>query len=406
MRASLCPVRRLAGQVRRFVGEHVLPQEPVLAAGGDSAGDALRRLSLLARDAGLRGLYYPPELGGQIGSLQDYLPVAEQEGASEYGPAIFGSEATLDVHMLHRHGNAGLRQRVLDPLVTGHATCGYAMTEPDSAGSIPATCLTRAEKVPGGWRLHGRKWFVCRAAGADFITVVARTRDTGPIGQALSLLVVPTDSSGFRIERELPVFGRFQGQCELVFDAVLVPDLFVLGDAHQGHALMRQRLMLGRVLRASHWLGLAERCFDLMCRRIGSARGRLVRLADKQLTRLKVFECYSAIAGARSLLALAACRLDQCLPAEIDVNVAKVAASRAVSLVSDAAIQTHGAEGVSDLTPLSGIYRTARATHIMDGTDEALISTVGKRLLEAHARDGKVDFIRADPDCAPLEPAG
>lgn len=91
--------------------------------------------------------------------------------------------------------------------------------------------------------------------------------------------------------------------------------------------------------------------------------------------------------------------------ADIDVNVAKVAASRAVSLVSDAAIQIYGAEGVSDQTPLSGIYRTARATHIMDGADEALISAVGKRLLETFADDGQMDFSRTGPDLTPL-PAG
>lgn len=392
--------RMLAGQVRSFVRDEILPHEAELSAGGANAAARLLELSERARRAGLRGLYYPPGQGGRIGSLHDYLLVAEQEGTSEYGPTVFGSDATLDVRMLDCHASAELRQRVLDPLVAGRVVCGYGMSEPDSAGSVPATFRTHARHERGLWLLHGRKWFVCRADCADFITVVARTRDDAPLRQSLSLLVVPTTCAGFRIVRELPVLGRFQGQCELAFDAVCVPDSHVLGVAHHGYEVMWQRLLLGRVLRACHWLGLAERCYELMCRRIGSARGRLVRLADKQLTRLKVFECYSAIVSARALLALASRRLDQRQEADIDVNVAKVAASRTVSLVADAAIQIYGAEGISDLTPLSGIYRAARATHFMDGVDESLISSAGKRLLECFARDDGADFVRAGRDAA------
>lgn len=402
---STYAARVLAGRVRHFVGHDIVPHEPVLAGGGARAAALLAGLSARARRAGLWGMYYPAELGGRVASLRDYLLVAEQEGASEYGPAIFGSDVALDVHMLHRHGHAELRQRVLEPLAAGRVVCAYGMSEPDSAGSVPATLRTCARREQDQWRIDGRKWFVCRGGNADFVTVVARTRDGGPVGQSLSLLLVPATSAGYRIEREQPVFGRLQGQCELVLEAVRVPDAHLLGQAHSGHVLIRERLLLDRVLHAGHWLGLAERCYGLMCRRIASARGRLVRLADKQLTRLKVFECYSAIVSARALLVLAAGRLDRGLVADIDVNVAKVAASRAVSLVSDAAIQIYGAEGVSDQTPLSGIYRTARATHIMDGADEALISAVGKRLLETFADDGQMDFSRTGPDLTPL-PAG
>lgn len=389
--------RVLAGQVRRFVRDVIVPHEAELSAGGERAVALQGELSDRARRAGLWGLYYPVEVGGRVGSLHDYLLIAEQEGASEYGPAIFGSDAALDVHMLHRHANAELKQHVLAPLLAGRVVCSYGMSEPDSPGSVPSTCRTYARLERGLWLLNGRKWFVCRADRADFVTVVARTRDAAPPEQSLSMLVVPTTSAGFRIERELPVLGRLQGQCELRFDAVCVPDSHVLGVAHQGYELMRERLLLGRALRAGHWLGLAERCYELMCRRIGSSRGRLARLTDKQLTRLKVFECYSAIVGARALLALASRRLDCQLEADVDVNVAKVAASRAVSLVSDAAVQIYGAEGISELTPLSGIYRTARASHFMDGVDEALISAAGRRLLECFARDDEADFVRATP---------
>ena len=131
-----------------------------------------------------------------------------------------------------------------------------------------------------------------------------------------------------------------------------------------------------------HWLGLAQRSFDLMCTRIRGPRGQQARLGDKQLVRLRVFEAYQAIASARGLLRDAARKFDAGVANAVEVNVAKVAASQALSLTVDSAIQVYGAEGLSSLTPLSGIYRAARATHILDGTDDALVSAVGRRHTE------------------------
>jgi acyl-CoA dehydrogenase len=146
--------------------------------------------------------------------------------------------------------------------------------------------------------------------------------------------------------------------------------------------VMEQRHGLGRLLRSSHWLGLAQRCYDLMCSRILSPRGVSADLAGKQLIRQHVFECHLAIASARAMVEAAAAELDAGRPCDALVNLAKVAASRALSLAVDSAIQIHGAEGLGALTPLAGIYRIARTTRILDGADEALISAVGRRLID------------------------
>lgn len=376
----------LASAVREWLEVQVLPVEASLAAAGSEAAGRIAQLGAAARAAGLWGLHYPPTWGGKVHRLTQYLPIAEAEGRSEFGPAIFGSEATLDAHMLHRHGSATVRERYLAPLARGEAVPCYGMSEPDGVGSVPATIRTSARLEDGQWHLNGRKWFISRAESASFMTVVARTLPATGAGEAWSMIVVPTDAAGFRIERSLDVFGHHQGHGEVSLTDVRVPADHVLGDGHDGLALMQQRLGLGRLLRSAHWLGLAQRCFDLMCARMVSARGRLAGLPDKQLARQHVFETHLALTSARALVHAAAVPLESGAADDVAVNLAKVAASRALERAADSAVQIHGAEGVSELTPLSGIYRTARTTRILDGTDEALISAVGRALLgRSHA---------------------
>lgn len=392
---QLHPVAR---RIRRFVDQRLLPLEPCLDAGDAKAEDCLVLLQQAVRDAGLWG----QANGLAPGRLLDYLPLAEQEGRSEYGPAVFGAEAVLDGYML-RHANPRLQREVLAPVLAGEALVSYGMSEPNSIGSIPATLTTRARWCGDHWQLEGEKWFICRAEQAAFFTVVARTAE-GPVEQALSLFVVPAGTPGLEVGERMKVLGRYQGQAPIRLSAVRLAEDQLLGQVGQGFALIQERLALGRLLRAAHWLGMAQRCFDLMGARIVSPRGALARLADKQLVRLRMVEAYQAIHAARSLLHDAATRFDQGRSNDVEANLAKLAASRALSLNVDSAIQIHGAEGLTDGTPLSGIYRHARATHFMDGTDDALVSALGRQLIGAYQGGGGVNF--AAPSSSPVDWTG
>lgn len=383
----------LARQVRQFVDAEVLPNETRLAAGDAASRELAAELARRARRAGVFGSFYPQGHGGRLARLTDYVVVAEQEGRSEYAPGILGADATLDAYMLSRHASPSVRERFFLPLVRGEAVSCYAMSEPDSIGSIPATMACRARLHGGLWQLSGRKWFICRSQVANFATVVARTSD-GPAERALSMIVVPTDAAGFEVVRPLSLLGRWQGQGELAFSEVKVPADHLLGGEGQGIALMQQRLGLGRLLRSAHWLGLAQRCFELMCGRIHSPRGQLARLADKQLARARVYAVHRGIAAARALLQDAAAKFDAGVANSIEVAMAKLAASEALSAAADNAIQIMGAEGLSEWTPLSGIYRAAKTTHILDGADDALVSTVGRQLLEATSPGLTFDSLR------------
>ena len=159
----------LAQRVRAFVEQQVLPLELALGACDPTTATLAAGLQAKAQAAGLFGSFYP---GSPITRLSDYLAVAAEEGRSEFAPAIFGCDATLDTWMLERHASAEQRERFLLPLLRGEQVPCYAMSEPDSIGSIPATMASRADWHGDHWRLNGRKWFICRAGRADFATVI------------------------------------------------------------------------------------------------------------------------------------------------------------------------------------------------------------------------------------------
>ncbi|MFD8795891.1 acyl-CoA dehydrogenase family protein, partial [Streptomyces vinaceus] len=329
------------------------------------------------------------ELGGQGHPFDRYARLAEAEGASDHGPAALGSAALLDATMLWKHGADRIRERYPARLAAGELRACYAMTEPDTPGTDPSGTATRAEERPdGSWRVSGRKWFVSGAAGADLVTVLARTDGEPGDRGGLSLLLVPTDSPGFRVVRELPVFGA-GGQWEIAFDGVGVDADHLVGGRGQALAIAGERLQLGRTLRCLRWLGQAQRAFDLMCVRANSRTGSRGPLAGHQLVQSHVFEALLALRTTRPLVHEAAAKIAAGLDAHVEVGLAKVAAARLLQQVADAAVQVHGAAGLGPDTPLPALLRTGRAARILDGPDELHITSVARRVLRTYESSGK-----------------
>ncbi|MXS82745.1 acyl-CoA dehydrogenase family protein [Nitrosomonas oligotropha] len=385
--------RSLAREVKAFVDEMIIPYESLLARTDEQSLRMQADLMDKARSAGLCGLFYPLSHGGKINSLEDYMIVTEQEGRTEFSQAIFASHSALDAHMLLESGNKEIHRRFLEPMVNGDAVPSYGMTEPGHSGSRPSLIATIAHLSGGNWHINGRKWFISNADRATFMTVLARSggKDMA-LNHALSMIIVPTDLPGFKIERQLNMMGHSYGQGEVSFTDVQVPEHYLLGACGSGLDLMDRRLGLGRLLRSMNWVGLAQRCMDLMGARIHSIRGKFSRLAEKQLVRQHIFNTYLAIVSACELIRIAARGIDAQNPDEVAINVAKMAASRALCTASDCAMQLHGAEGLTDLTPLYGISRIARTSRIMDGNDESLISSVGRRLIYRYQQQAVYAF--------------
>jgi acyl-CoA dehydrogenase len=374
---------QLLERVRHFVDSHLIPTEPQLYRGGDIAQAELRGLQRAAKDRGLWALPVPRELGGQGMSLADFLPISEVEGRSQFGPVALGSDTLLDVLMLHRHGSAQLRQHYLPGLVDGSLVPSYAMTEPGIAGSDPSGIRTRATRGRWHWVISGRKWFTSRAAEASFTTVLCRTEPFGKRNsEAFSLFLVPTNARGYTPVRPLPILGHMGGHWEVQYDDVEVDDEAMLGQRGRGYLIVRERLALGRTLRCMRWIGQAQRAFDLMCDRLCSRRAFDGLLADKQLLQQHVFDAFLDISTARGLVSTAVQALEGGADTAVPVSVAKVAASRALCRTVDRAIQVFGAEGLTEDTPLSVMYRDARSTRIYDGPDEVHVELVGRLLLQ------------------------
>lgn len=386
---ELTTARDIAKRVREFVDNEILPVEASLWTYGGLLADLQER----ARAAGLWGTGFPVETGGRGLSLTEYLLVAEQEGRSHFGPAVFGAESLVDAHMLNLYASSEVRERYLLPMVRGEMVPSFGMTEPGTTGSEPSGIRTRARLVDGSWVVDGSKWFISNARKASFMSVVARTEGLGkPAHAGFSMIVVPTDAPGFTITRSLPVLGQSTGQCELVLDDIRVPEDHLLGERGRGMAVVQQRLGLARTVRGMHWLGLAQRGFDLMCQRMRDRQMHGSRLSDKQLMHQFVTESYLEISAARALLHRAAGWLVAGQLHLVDLSVAKLAASRAAVTVLDRAVQVYGAEGLSDDTPLSSMYRAARATRIYDGADEVHLTTTARRILRSYADSATYEF--------------
>ncbi|UQA34739.1 MULTISPECIES: acyl-CoA dehydrogenase family protein [unclassified Streptomyces] len=376
----------LKEKINIFVRTHVIPAETVLDAGGGDATGTLKELRAAARAAGLWALPLPVELGGGGLTFHEYATLAEAEGASDHGPAALGSAALLDVTMLRRHGSNRVREEYLKRLVAGEVRSCYAMTEPGVPGTAPLLTETRAEARPdGAWSVSGRKWFTSGAAGADLVTVMARTGGTAHDRDGLALFVVPTGSPGFRVVRELPVLGA-AGQYEIELDRVLVPADHLLGTGGDALAIAGERLALGRTLRCLRWLGQAQRAFDLMCERAATHSGSRGPLADHQLVQQHVFDALLALRTTRPLVHEAVALIAAGKDARTEVGLAKVAAARMLQQVADSAIQVHGAAGLGPDTALPSLFRGGRAARILDGPDELHITSVAGRVLRGYGQ--------------------
>lgn len=391
-------VRPVRDAVHAFMIERVEPAEPVLRQGGEAAAELLADLQRQAKAEGLWALGHPKDLGGGGLPFLDYVYVNEVQGRSEFGQLALGTFTLQDSLMLRRHAGERQRERFLLPLVRGDVWPSFAMTEPGVAGSDPTGLRTTATLEDDQWVIRGRKWFTTGARRAAFTTVMCRTEPEGTAPHlAFSMILVPTDTPGYRIVRETPVLGLDGGHCEVAYEEVRVPSGNLLGPRGQGFVIAQERLGPGRIFHCMRWLGQAQRAFDLMCARLNDRTAFGERLADKQLLRQHVFDSYAEIQSARLLTLHAAHRIDAGGPslgreARVEIGVIKVTGARMLHNVIDRAIQVHGAEGLTDDTPLGAMYRHARAGRIYDGPDEVHITTAARHVLKEYAAGRNWEF--------------
>jgi alkylation response protein AidB-like acyl-CoA dehydrogenase len=382
--------------IEEFIRARLLPRETALIAAGFGASEPeLEDLRRQVRASGWWAPAAPAALGGLGLPLLDHAVVSEVLGLSVFGHYVFGCQApdAGNTELLHRLGTEEQKRRFLLPLVRGEIRSCFAMTEPESPGSNPTELRCRARRAGGDYVLDGHKWFVTGADGARFAIVMAVTDPAAPPRQRATMFLVPTDTPGFRRVRNVPVMGRagdgWLSHGEILLEACRVPAGQRLGEEGGGFAAAQERLGPGRVHHCMRWIGICERAFELMCAR---ASARTIdgqgRLADQPLFQATLAECRARIDAARLLVLKAAWTIDQAgfAAATEEISLAKFFVAEVMSRVVDAALQAHGALGMSDDTPLAFYYAHERAARIYDGPDEVHKLSAGRRILKRHGR--------------------
>ncbi len=387
-------IRPLRDKVLQFIEQEIYPVESdVLADRVSSRRDgALRALMDKAKAEGLWALGHPEELGGGGLPFMDYVFINEVVGRSEVATVALGTHSLQDSIMLHMYAKEEWREKYLQPLVDGEVFPSFGMTEPDVASSDPTQLQTRAELDGDEWVINGRKWFTSGANSAAYTTAMVRTEPDAPDHQAFSMIVVPTDTPGYNIVRDVKVMGQAQGHCEVVYDNVRVPKSNLLGPRGQGFKIAQQRLGPGRIFHCMRWLGQAQRAFDLLCERANDRVAFGKTLGEHQQIQKFVFDSAAEIQASRLLTLHAAQKIDQGTEARVEIGLIKVYGAQMLHNVIDRAIQVHGAKGVTEDTPLERMYRNARYARIYDGADEVHIQNTGGRILRRFARDEGFDF--------------
>jgi alkylation response protein AidB-like acyl-CoA dehydrogenase len=386
--------REAVSRVRDFVRAEIIPLEARLA--GARFRDLLPTLGQVrerARAAGIWAPFLPRDLGGMGLSLYDYAFVGEELGRSPLGHYALNCQApdVGNMELLSSHGSEAHKKRFLEPLAAGRVRSAFSMTEPDHAGSNPVWMSTRADKDGDDYVITGRKWFTSGADGAAFFIVMAVTNpDAEPHARA-SQILVPADTPGLRIVRNISVMGDegsdWASHAEVEYDGVRVPQSNRLGPEGGGFVLAQERLGPGRIHHAMRWIGVCERAMDLMCKR---AATRVISpgkpLGTRQIVQEWIAESRAEVHAARLMVLQAAHAMDRdgAHAARDEISMIKFFVAGVLQRVLDRAIQTHGALGLTDETPLSFWWRHERAARIYDGPDEVHKVTLARRILRSY----------------------
>jgi acyl-CoA dehydrogenase len=388
----------LRARVRAFMDEHVYPNEPALDREDDEAERLVAELQSAAKAEGLWAPHVGPEAGGTGRGFLAYAYLNEVIGRSQWAQLIFGCQApdAGNAEILHLFGTPEQRERWLRPLVAGEVRSFFSMTEPEVSGADPTGLRTRAVLEGDEWVIDGHKWFSSSAEGAGFGIVMAVTEPDAPPHRRMSQILVPADAPGFEVVRPIPVLGHagrgWTTHCEVRYTGVRVPSGNLLGERGDGFRIAQKRLGPGRIHHVMRWLGQMQRAFELMCRRALEREVFGGRLAEKQTIQNWIADSAAEIQACRLMTLDAAYKIDAGDEARVEVSALKFYAARVLNDVIDRAVQTHGALGLTDDSPLSSMYRNARGARIYDGPDEVHRMVVSRRILQEFESGGVWEF--------------
>jgi acyl-CoA dehydrogenase len=388
-------VKELQRRLQAFMDEYIYPNEQrydnAIERDRWAPPAVIEDLKPRARAAGLWNLFLPDDANGPGLTNLEYAPLCEIMGRSFMAPEVFNCSApdTGNMEVLARYGTEQQKEQWLKPLLAGEIRSCFAMTEPAVASSDATNIEASIVRQGDEYVINGRKWWSSGAGDPRCKIAIfmgrtdAKTAGSAPRHQQHSMVLVPMDTAGVKVERMLKVFGYDHaphGHGEITFENVRVPVSNILLGEGRGFEIAQGRLGPGRIHHCMRCIGVAERALETMCKRVLSrvAFGKL--LAEQGTIRADIARSRMEIEQARLLTLKAAHMMDTAgnKKARAEIAMIKVVAPNVALRVLDRAIQAHGGAGVSQDTFLAAAWANVRTLRIADGPDEVHTESIAK----------------------------
>ncbi|MGN5457324.1 MAG: acyl-CoA dehydrogenase [Candidatus Kurthia intestinigallinarum] len=394
-------VQALQARVTQFMEEFIYPNETLYEEQLAAQKDRFKvippiKLELMqrAKEAGLWNLFLPDSTYGAGLTNLEYAPLCEIMGRSALAPEVFNCNApdTGNMELLERYGTEQQKKQWLEPLLEGTIRSCFSMTEPDVASSDATNVEASIVRDGDEYVINGRKWWSSGAGDprCTISIVMGKTNPDAPRHEQQSMILVPMDTPGLKIERMLPVFGYDDaphGHAEITYTNVRVPVSNVIWEEGKGFAIAQGRLGPGRIHHCMRLIGAAERALEEMCKRVEARVAFGKPLAAQGIVQTWIAESRMEIEQARLLTLKAAYMMDTVgnKAAKQEIAMIKAVAPQMALNVIDRAIQAFGAKGVSDDTPLAFLWVQARTLRFADGPDEVHKAQIAKLELRKYA---------------------
>ncbi len=394
-------VNALRARMSDFMDRYIIPNERTyreqIAASGNPFHHAeiVDELKARAKAEGLWNLFLPDtEYGGGLTNLV-YAPLAEITGRVHWAPEVFNCSApdTGNIEILAQFGTPEQKRDWLRPLLDGEIRSAFAMTEPEVASSDATNIQLTIRREGDDYVLDGHKWWISGAMRprCKILIVMGKTApDSSDRHRQQSMILVPVETPGVTVVRNLPVFGYVENEshCEVTFAGARVPASNLLGGEGDGFAIAEARLGPGRIHHCMRCIGAAQRALELMCARVSERVAFGKPLAQQGVIQEWIAESAIEIEQARLLTLKAAWMIDTVgkKAAQNEIAMIKVVAPNVMTRVADRAIQAFGGAGVSDDFPLAGMYAGGRTLRLADGPDEVHKRAVARSLLRQYGQ--------------------
>jgi len=379
--------------VEAFVTEEVEPVDFLVEHAWDM-DDPVRQklippLQERVRERGLWATHLGPNLGGPGYGQVKLALLNEILGRTHSGPIVFGCQApdSGNAEILAHYGTPELKERYLEPLLRNDIVSAFSMTEPQG-GSDPTGFVTRAELDGDEWVINGEKWFTSHGNFASFLILLAVTDPDEAAHRRLSMFVVPKETPGVDIVRNVPVYGHGPDagtHSYIRYGDVRIPKDHLLGERGGGFEVAQTRLGGGRIHHAMRTVGLVKRAFDMMCERALSRVTKGETLARKQLVQEMIADSWMQMEMFRLLVLRTAWKIDRYndyLRVRADISAVKAAMPAVLHDVAARALQIHGSLGVSDEMPFGAMVLESFHMGLADGATEVHKVTLAREVLK------------------------